>query len=54
MKLLCLLGKHEYNVVIEKVLEDIYDCDNCFAGKVLVDKMYIKCIHCGKKVLISG
>ena len=28
MKILCLFGKHEYEVVSKKVLEDIYDCDN--------------------------
>lgn len=53
MKILCLFGKHEYGVVSEKVLEDIYDCDNYFAGRMLVDKTYIRCKHCGKKVLIS-
>lgn len=53
MKILCLIGKHEYDVVSEKVLEDVYDCDNCFAGKTLVDKIYLKCKHCGKKVLIN-
>lgn len=43
----------KYDVVSEKVLEDIYDCNNFFAGRTLVDKTYIKCKNCGKKVLIS-
>lgn len=33
MKILCLLGRHKYDVITEKKLEDVYDCDNCFAAK---------------------
>lgn len=32
MKILCLFGKHEYDVVSEKVLEDIYD----YGKKVMI------------------
>ena len=48
-ELYCMFFGHQYEEVCEKKLEDVYDCDNTVAGKVIVERLCLKCKHCGRK-----
>lgn len=53
LRLMCLFGKHKYEEITVKEFENIYDCDNFFAGEILVEKTYLRCRYCGKKIKVA-